>query len=225
MTVMTTRRGKIARLPFATREEINRRLLENEEARDLLAWLNAEQKLSGASAITPQNLSEWRSGGFADWLEKRERVEKTKSLAEYCYRIADAGGGSMDLPAAIAGGQLMEVLEAFDPQSLKTVLADKPDTWIGILEMVARLQRSKADEVAVRQNDVRLAQSSRKLALEEARFQRTTCELFLKWRDNKRAEEIASSKSKPDVKISQLRELMFGPLEPGDRGYEEKKTA
>ena len=222
---MTTRRGKIARLPFATREEINRRLLENEEAKEILAWLNTDQKLSGPAAITSQNLSEWRAGGFAEWLEKREKVEKTKSLAEYCYRIAQAGGGSMDLPAAIAGGQLMEVLEDFDPQSLKAVLADKPDTWLGILEMVARLQRSKADAAVVQQNEVRLAQSDRKLALEEARFQRMTCELYLKWRDNKRAEEIASSKSKPDVKIAQLRELMFGPLEPGDRGYEDKKTA
>ena len=128
----------------------------------------------------------------------------------------------MDLPAAIAGGQLMEVLEDFDPSSIKLLLADKPETWIDLVAQLSSLQRARAAETTARQNEVKLQHDERKLVLEEGKFQRVTCELYLKWRDNKRAEEIASSKAKPDVKISQLRELMFGPLEPGDRGYVEK---
>ena len=211
------RQGKIARLPFRTRELLNERLLDNENGPDILAWLNKLARLEGPASITPQNLSEWRAGGFAEWLEGRQKVERTKSLAEYCHRMAQAGGGNMDMPAAIAGGQLMEVLEQFDPSQLKVVLADKPDTWIDIIGTLAKLQKSKADSRKADQNEIALKQNDRKLALEESKFQRTTCELYLKWYANKRATEIAENKSlQPSVKIEQLRQLMFGEVSDGE---------
>ena len=211
---MAARKGKIARLSYALREELNLRLHDNQDGGRICAWLNEAAKLRGPAAITSQNLSEWRSGGFADWLGKQDKIERTQRLAEFCLRTATAGGGSMDLPAAIAGGQLMEILEEFDPSNIKTLLDEKPETWLSVIEMLSKLQRSKADEVTTRQNDVRLKQSDRKLALEEARFQRQTCELFLKWYNDKRAAEIAADKAlKPDVKIAELRQLMFGPID------------
>ncbi len=208
-----TRRGKIARLPHTLRESLNQRLLDNEDGPTILAWLNKTGKLYGPAAISPQNLSEWRGGGFADWLQKQDKVERTKQLSEYCLRMAEAGGGSMDLPAAIAGGQLMEVLEAFDPDNLKGLLADKPENWIGILGQLAKLQIAKANEKKVGQQDIKLAMDERALALDEAKFQVSTCTLFLKWYADKRAAEIAADKSsKPDVKIAELRQLMFGAV-------------
>ncbi len=39
---MTTRTGKIARLPRDLREQVNRRLQDGEPAEPLLAWLNAQ---------------------------------------------------------------------------------------------------------------------------------------------------------------------------------------
>lgn len=208
-----SRKGKIARLPFEVREDLNRRLLDNRNGPEILAWLNSSQELRGAAAINAQNLSEWRAGGFADWMGKHDAVEKTKSLAEYCLRLAKAGGGAMDLPAAIAGGQLMEVLEDFDPGDLKDLLRDKPETWLGVIEMLARLQRSKADELKARQGDVKLAQSERALKLAEKKFERETARLFLKWYVDKRAAEIAENKAlKPAVQIDQLRQLMFGEV-------------
>jgi len=72
---MTTRRGKIARLPLALREELNTRLLNGELGKDVLLWLNglpAVNEILAAhfkgKAIAPCNLSEWRKGGYADWL-------------------------------------------------------------------------------------------------------------------------------------------------------------
>src|SRR5581483_8167837 len=206
------RQGKIARLPFEVREELNQQLLDNRNGPAILNWINAKCALRGQAAITAQNLSEWRAGGFAEWLQKHDKVQRTKSLAEYCLRLADAGGGSMDLPASIAGGQLMEVLEDFDPDDLKSLLKEKPESWLGVLEMLARLQRSKADELKARQGDVKLAQSERALNLAEAKFQRETAKLFLKWYADKRAAEIAEGKGKSDVKIEQLRLLMFGEV-------------
>jgi hypothetical protein len=72
---MTTRRGKIARLPLAIRQELNTRLRNGEEGKQLVLWLNslpAVQEILVAQfkgkAIAECNLSRWRSGGYADWL-------------------------------------------------------------------------------------------------------------------------------------------------------------
>lgn len=48
------------------------------------------------------------------------------------------------------------------------------------------------------------------LALERKKFQRDTCELFVKWQADKRAAEIAGSPSSNAEKIEQLGALMFG---------------
>lgn len=213
----STRKGKIARLPHTVREELNARLHDNQDGTRILKWVNESQELRGAAAISPQNLSEWRAGGFADWMAKQDKVERTKQLAEYCLRIGAAGGGSMDLPAAIAGGQLMEVLEDFDASTLKDLLREKPESWLDIVGQLASLQRSRAAEKAGMQNDVKLAQAERALLLEEAKFQRVTCELFKKWYADARAREIMENKAlKPDVQMDQLRALMFGEVEDGE---------
>ena len=64
-----TRRGKIARLPRAVREELNRRLLNGETGARLVAWLNGHPETKrvlaeGAPAAqhpaTPCNPLTWR---------------------------------------------------------------------------------------------------------------------------------------------------------------------
>ena len=206
--------GKIARLPHLVREEICQRLLNNEEGKKIIEWINASQGLRGRAAITDANLSEYRSRGFSVWLEKQDKIEKTKSLAEFCFRMAKAGGGSMDLPAAIAGGQLMEVLEDFDTDNLKTLLKADPSNYIGVIAAVARLQKARAGDRVIEQNEVRLKQNERSLKIAEGKYQMQFAKEFLKWFGNKRAEAIALDKSlKPAVQISKLRELMFGPIE------------
>jgi len=79
---MITRTGKIARLPKKIREQLNRRLENGETARTILPWLNAlpgtkriltEQFES--KPIRAQNLSEWKKGGYMDWLQQQQRLE------------------------------------------------------------------------------------------------------------------------------------------------------
>lgn len=50
-------------------------------------------------------------------------------------------------------------------------------------------------------------------ALARERFERETCELFLKWRDDQRAAEIAASPTTNAEKIAALQALMFGAPE------------
>jgi hypothetical protein len=85
----STRNGKIARLPLAVREELNRRLDEGEQGKKLVAWLNglpAVQAIAatefGGKPIREQNLSEWKQRGYRDWLAKQEALEIAERLRE-----------------------------------------------------------------------------------------------------------------------------------------------
>lgn len=76
--------GKIARLPQFVRNQLNRRIEDGEPGRPVVEWLNAHPAVQevvvccfGGRAITEQNLSEWRQGGFKDW----QRHQETRALA------------------------------------------------------------------------------------------------------------------------------------------------
>ena len=90
------RTGKIARLPYNTRQELNRRLLDNEPGEPLLDWLNARPEVQAVLGgqfdghpITKQNLSEWRTGGFAVW-ELRQDIFGDALEAEEASNELDA---------------------------------------------------------------------------------------------------------------------------------------
>jgi hypothetical protein len=78
---MKARNGKIARLPEEIRRELNRRILNGQEGREILPWLNnqptvrdiLDRKFGGCN-INRQNLSAWRTGGFRDWDLRREII-------------------------------------------------------------------------------------------------------------------------------------------------------
>lgn len=219
------RTGKIARLPLAIREEVNRRLREGEPGPKILAWLHTLPEVLKVldehfreEPISPQNLSEWRQGGYAEWLERLEQVERTKELAAYGYELAQKNnGGAADGAAAILGGQFLEIFEGLDVEKQRQLLQEKPRTVTELIGAFAKYESTQVKKETARQNKRRLEQNDEKLAidrqklnLEKARFERTTCELFLKFYADRKAADIAEGKAKKEVKIEQLRLLMFG---------------
>ena len=73
------RNGKIARIPRHVREELNRRLDHGERGQPLLQWLNSRPEVQALMVaefdglpINKQSLSQWRRGGYAEWLRLRE---------------------------------------------------------------------------------------------------------------------------------------------------------
>ena len=88
-----TRNGKIARLPYKIREELNCRLQDGEPGTQLVDWLNGRPEVQkilkdqfGGRPLSGQNLSEWKQGGYQDWL----RHNKTSALVQ---RVRDEAGG------------------------------------------------------------------------------------------------------------------------------------
>jgi hypothetical protein len=205
-----TRTGKIARLPLVIREELNRRLLENETARKICAWLNSLPDAIavcddfGEEPITEVNLTAWKQGGYADWLARRERIEHTKELATFASKLAKANGSSIsEGAAAIASGRVLELLEAVETDLSADDLAQLIN---GVTAL--RAEDTKAGRLDL--GRARLKQMEEQLALEKAKFQRQTCELFLQWHEDQRAIAAVTGGGDNTEKIARLGQLMFG---------------
>jgi hypothetical protein len=117
---MNTGNGKIARLPRAVREELNRRLDDGEPADTLLPWLNERPEVQhvlaaqfGGRPVSPQNLSEWRQRGFRIWQRQRTACESAAALAERGQALGKTTRQSLsDHLARVLAAELFQCLEA-----------------------------------------------------------------------------------------------------------------
>ena len=96
---MITRISKIARLPKPIRDELNHRLEGGQIGRTILPWLNALPETKtimaeffGGNSVTHQNLSEWRHGGYQDWLQHQHRLEWYDRFSENETELAEHDG-------------------------------------------------------------------------------------------------------------------------------------
>ena len=142
-----TRLGKIARLPLAVREELNRRLADGEVGKHLVGWLNALPEVGAVLAaefagreINEQNLSDWRQGGFEEWQRHQEAREWTRVLAEEAGEL-QAESGRMPLadrlaaPVALALGLLLRDANRLDETKKGAMLLE-------VAQQLAQLRRS-----------------------------------------------------------------------------------
>ena len=144
------RNGKIARLPLHIRTELNQRLSEGEPGLKLVAWLNRLEPvrsmlkdLSGPRTITEQNLSEWRSGGYQDWLRYEEARQFTEDLAEQAGGLDEAadGKGISDRFAALLAVDMARLAKKFLERE-----TDDEKRWERLKEISKELSRLRRDE-------------------------------------------------------------------------------
>lgn len=117
---MRARVGKIARLPEKIRQELNHRLLNGARGRDMPAWLNeppeVQQVLAqffGGRPVTEHNISEWRAGGYQDWLRQEETKDRLRQMAKE-YQDLGAARGQEFLDAGMRGMMAVEFSEAIN---------------------------------------------------------------------------------------------------------------
>jgi hypothetical protein len=205
-----TRKGKIASLPLAIRTELNRRLDDGARGPQLLAWLNTQaevlevlDQLWGEQPINAQNLTEWRQGGYQDWIRRREKVENLKVLSEFALKLGKAGGGNIaDGGAAIAGGRILTLLEELAEDGD----AEQIETLVSSLYLLRQGDLEK-EKIGIRKKV--LDQRDQVIELNKKRFQRQTCELFLKWYADQRVKEVVESRSTNAEKIELLGQRIF----------------
>ncbi|MDB6016061.1 MAG: hypothetical protein JWR19_550 [Pedosphaera sp.] len=109
--------GKIARLPLAVREALNRRLRDGSSRKELVAWLNTlpavQEVLArqfGGRPILKQNLSAWRHRGYEEWALRRELIDDAYiwTRAQEALRTGHPGDSSTDHNPAGQGGEFKD---------------------------------------------------------------------------------------------------------------------
>ena len=222
---MNTRcyRSKIGRLPFAIRNELNERIRDGAQGSDLLIWLNGLKetkkilremgssvsgRAASAAAVNAQNLTDWRSTGYKDWLEDQNDADRIRRLAEVSQSLAAAAGGNVaGVGCSIATAKIMDALESADDDKI----ADLSTALVKL-----RASENAAQKVALAEE--KNAIQKEQLELNRAKFERDTTRLFIKWAQSKDAIALATDKRLgSDEKTERLGRLMFGDLWESDK--------
>jgi hypothetical protein len=202
-------RGKIDSLPFELREQVNRKLRDGVPALKICAWLNSLPEVLtildesfGEEPITPQNISNWKANGYAKWLARQEKIDRTRELSAHCIEVAKAAGGNIsDGVSQIIAGNILEVLEMLDAlreqsaadvasltvEERKAQLSLLAESIDSLALAVARLRKGDQNAETLKLHRERLAQAEQSLKLEREKWE-------LKLREYE--EKVAAQKQK-----------------------------
>lgn len=145
---------------------------------------------------------------------KRWRAEKVLNGFESVNRFVDGIRSKLSvLPSATSAPVMESLFDLLGQELLAAKLNGMPVSQQ--LEAMDRMLAKRKLEIA--QEDARLARE---------RFERETCELFLKWNEDQRAKEIAAnSESTHQDKLEALGQLMFGSHFEGLKSSKTKESA
>lgn len=137
------RTGKIARLPFELRTEVNGWLRDGLPYAQIIAFLAAK----GHEGINEQNVTNWKDGGHQDWLKEQARLEDMQAKREFAFQIVRENEGSKlhEANLHLAASQIYDVLADFDPQRLKDLLDESPENYAHVVNALGRLSKSNIE--------------------------------------------------------------------------------
>lgn len=144
-----TRNGKIARLPKTVRDQLNRRLLDGEQGKKLVAWLNGLPEVQDvlevefdSRPVTEQNLSEWKKGGYEEWCQAQDSIDFASALSEEAEEVEAAAGGQamIDRVASIVSVSLGRVLRDLSGKASRSARARRE--LLEIANTLVSLRRS-----------------------------------------------------------------------------------
>jgi hypothetical protein len=158
--------GKIARLPHSVREELNERLRDGRPCAEILPWLNALPVVReilrtrfDASPITKDNISRWRHGGYAGWLEHEQNKEAIAIMAAACRGIDQGERDELTSQIAlVVTARMVMELRKFDqmPEGPEKSAAWRDLVWSLVLlrrgEFYHEKMRLERDKLPVRKD-------------------------------------------------------------------------
>jgi hypothetical protein len=207
-----TRNGKIARLPRAVRQELNRRLENGEQGKRLVVWLNALPEVQavvaaefGGKPIREQNLSEWKRGGYRDWVAQQEALEMVERLGE------DAAEWDGEGRAPITDTLALWAAARYAVATRRVAEAGDVEGWRLLREMCG-------DIVELRKGDhsrERLQIDRERLKLETEKSEKQICEKVAKLVEQRKASGGGLSQ---EERNSRMREIFGRPRERERKG-------
>src|SRR4051812_4392231 len=152
---ITTRTGKIARLPEDTRHCVNQLLRNGVQ----YSTISARLADLGYPGISPQNICNWKQGGFIDWyrdtLARESRVAPLNAL-DHCTRSHDAVRWQQNAVTFVAE-KFASIMANLDESRLLKLLYEKPELlpkYIAAMNSMSRTttQLAGASDI-IRQQD------------------------------------------------------------------------
>jgi len=137
------RNGKIARLPKETRDMINRMLDDG-----LPYHVVIDELGEVGEGLNTQNITNWKQGGYQDWVKNQEIIERTRAQTEFAIDLLGKTDGNANVAKVVeachmvGATQLMDALLEHGDDAIKKLLVDNPETYIRILNVVCRLADS-----------------------------------------------------------------------------------
>lgn len=217
-----SRQGKIARLPAVLKGEVNQRLLDGQGAPQILPWLNVQPKaitiweeLFEGVPCSPKNLSEWKLGGYKEWRERQQRLEDLKELSNYALGVVKAANGTLsDAAAAIAAGQIVEVMENIGNIAITGGSDDAeadPNKGLSlIVGGIAKLQKGDRDREASRRKDQTLKLAQERHDLNREMFEKKTVEKFMEYASTPKIQAILGSNEPREIQMDLIHAQLFG---------------
>jgi hypothetical protein len=177
---MTTRKSKIARLPHSIREQLNQRLHDGHDARQLMDWLGTLPKVQAVldqhfdgDPINPVNLTKWRQGAFREWQHEQLALSLVDNLEDQTALAQKQLTG--DLTAKLA--RWVAIHLAASAQAMVAYEEDPKLRWARLGDLCNRLARLRRGDLSSQ----RLSLDHERLELEKLNTDEEREKAFWEW--------------------------------------------
>jgi hypothetical protein len=135
-------------------QQLNQRLADGEAGNRLVEWLNSIPAVMKVMAeqfdsrpINENNVSEWRQGGFEEWLTLQASLDETRVISENAGQVSETG---------MTSDHLHIVLLAHHAHLLQNLKTMPEDEFNNRLKTVTKLTASIMKMRRSEQNEIRL---------------------------------------------------------------------
>lgn len=129
----------ISRMPVAVRNQVCAALRDGASWRGVASICEA----AGYAGVTPQNVTNFRRGGYREWLAREERMEvvrRESELTSEILRFYSANGGSPAEAGVLAAAEVMtQALGGMDVGTLKAMIVDDPKKFLDVAKTLKDL--------------------------------------------------------------------------------------
>lgn len=133
-----TRQGKVARLPAATRNQVCQMMYDGSPYRAITAWLTE----NGFPGLQRSNLSNWRLGGYQDWLKAQQWLEHRDFKRDLATQQAKTDDPTFhDAGVYLAQVQFYEALNRLDGAELSQLVHENRKEFIQVLKTFTHFNR------------------------------------------------------------------------------------